>query len=166
MAHVSLIDNLNRWRQLVRSLRMSHTCHTLIISVDDADDHQRTLKRPKRQPNSKHRVVSVIGNVEGVGIVPGVSLVGSSCDDGRLCRSQCTSNHVKSRHKRSDSWAGKRATCAHASSSARSPSIDLGFFAEVRLALQLRRAAVTRTEREQRLSEAIFKNREFTRKTV
>jgi hypothetical protein len=68
----------------VRSSRMSHTCHTLIISFDDADDHQRTLKRPKRQPNSNHRVVSEIGNVEGVGIVPGASLVGSRCDDGRL----------------------------------------------------------------------------------
>jgi hypothetical protein len=40
-------------------------------------------------------------------------------------------------------------------SSARSPSIDLGFFAEAKLALQLRRAAATRTEREQRFSEAV-----------
>jgi hypothetical protein len=51
-------------------------------------------------------------------------------------------------------WAGKRATCTHASSSVRSPSIDLGFFAEAKLALQLRRAAAMRTERKQRFSEA------------
>jgi hypothetical protein len=31
---------------------------SLIFSVDD--HHQRTLKHPKRQPNSNHRVVSVI----------------------------------------------------------------------------------------------------------
>jgi hypothetical protein len=35
--------------------------------------------------------------------------------------------------------------------------LDLGYFAEARLALQLRRAAVTRTERELRFSEAILK---------
>jgi hypothetical protein len=97
----------------------------------------------------------VIGNIEGLSIVPGVSLVGSSCDDDRLCRSQLM--HVKSRNKRSDSWVGKRATCAHASSSARSPSIDLGISAEAKLALQLRRAAATRTKREQRFSEARLK---------
>ena len=65
LARVSLIDHSNRWRQLVRSPRMSHTCHTLIISVDDADDHQRTLKRPKRPPNPKHRLVKVIKKLYG-----------------------------------------------------------------------------------------------------
>ena len=99
MAQVSLIDHLNRWRWLVKSTRMSHTCHTLIISGIDDNDHQRTIKRPKRQPNSNHRVVSVIGNVEGVGIVPGVSLVRSKVTMCRLRRPQYTSNHVKSRRK-------------------------------------------------------------------
>jgi hypothetical protein len=35
---------------------------------------------------------------------------------------------------------GKRTTCAHASSTARRHWIDLGFFAEAKLALRLRRA--------------------------
>ena len=83
----------------MKSTRMSHTCHTLIISGIDDNDHQRTIKRPKRQPNSNHRVVSVIGNVEGVGIVPDVSLVGSKVTMCRLRRPQCTSNHVKSHQK-------------------------------------------------------------------
>ena len=43
----------------MKSPRMSHTCHTLIISGIDDNDHQRTIKRPKRQPNSNHRVVEV-----------------------------------------------------------------------------------------------------------
>ena len=107
MARVSLIDHLNRWRWLVKSTRMSHTCHTLIISGIDDNDHQRTIKRPKRQPNSNHRVVSVIGNVEGVGIVPDVSLVGSKVTMCRLRRPQCTSNHVKSRQKGAIHGRGK-----------------------------------------------------------
>ena len=107
MARVSLIEHLNRWRWLVKSTRMSHTCHTLIISGIDDNDHQRTIKRPKRQPNSNHRVVSVIGNVEGVGIVPGVSLVRSKVTMCRLRRPQCTSNHVKSRQKGAIPGRGK-----------------------------------------------------------
>ena len=107
MARVSLIDHLHRWRWLVKSPRMSHTCHTLIISGIDDNDHQRTIKRPKRQPNSNHRVVSVIGNVEGVGIVPGVSLVRSKVTMCRLRRPQCTSNHVKSRQKGAIHGRGK-----------------------------------------------------------